>query len=205
MKMLPFIHSNFKRHIKVPNAFVLRTLMVIFVAWICIQCKSNSLDEIEQLIRIGEVLPVSTSENITLIQSDSGEIKAWVHAPIIDSYKEVNEMPYDLFSKGLIAHFMDTLGEVETTVTSEYAIYYPRKNTIILTKNVVVTNIDGDRLNSEYLEWNSNMKKIFSNDFVKITTASEIIYGDGFEADQEFTYYKIKNIKGIISTQDEDL
>ena len=35
--------------------------------------------------------------------------------------------------------------------------------------------------------------------FVKITTADEIIFGDGFESNQDFTKYKIFKIRGTIS------
>jgi len=39
---------------------------------------------------------------------------------------------------------------------------------------------------------------------VKITTADEVIYGDGLESNQDFTKYKIKNIKGTIHLKEED-
>jgi len=36
---------------------------------------------------------------------------------------------------------------------------------------------------------------------VRIITASQIIYGDGMEANQDFTHYKILNPKGIIAVK----
>jgi hypothetical protein len=40
-----------------------------------------------------------------------------------------------------------------------------------------------------------------SDRFVKITTAEEIIFGDGFEANQDFTRYRIFNVKGRITVK----
>ena len=68
---------------------------------------------------------------------------------------------------------------------------------------MVTIDVDGDQLSSEHIIWTSKTQKISSDDFVKITTADEIIYGDGFEANQDFTDYKISHIKGVISI-DED-
>jgi LPS export ABC transporter protein LptC len=168
-------------------------------------CSGNSMDEIEQLIIENEDMPVSTSKNITLLLSDSGNIKIEMTAPLVERFLEIDEPPYDLLSEGMMVEFFDSLGNVEANVKCNHAIHYPEKELLILTKNVVVDNIDGDVLNSEYLVWNAKTKKITSNDFVKITTGDEIIYGDGFEADQDFTNYQIRNIKGIISVDDEDL
>ena len=58
-------------------------------------------------------------------------------------------------------------------------------------------------MNTEQLIWDIGQKRIISDAFVKITTADEIIYGDGLESNQEFTKYIIKNIKGIISVDEE--
>ena len=45
-------------------------------------------------------------------------------------------------------------------------------------------------------------QKLLSDEFVKITTKDQIIYGDGFEANEDFTKYKIFKTRGtILSTQ----
>jgi LPS export ABC transporter protein LptC len=168
-------------------------------------CGGNSMDDIEQLNIENELLPVATSKNIRLILSDSGEVKIEMRAPNLERFIIEGEPPYNLLSSGMEVNFFDSLGNVDANVKCEHAIHYPEKQILILTKNVVVVNIEGDRLNSEYLIWNAKTKKITSNDFVKITTGDEIMYGDGFEADQDLTNYEIRNIKGIISVEDEDI
>jgi hypothetical protein len=66
----------------------------------------------------------------------------------------------------------------------------------------VVINEKGDKLNTEHLMWDKKKRMIYSNAFVKITTADEVIYGDGLEANESFTKYKITKIKGTINLKD---
>lgn len=46
-------------------------------------------------------------------------------------------------------------------------------------------------------------KKIYSDQYVKIINEEGIIHGKGFEANQDFSGWKIKQTSGIISIQDE--
>jgi LPS export ABC transporter protein LptC len=71
-------------------------------------------------------------------------------------------------------------------------------------RNVVVVNEKGDKLNTEHLIWDKNTRMIRTEEFVKITTEDEIIMGNGMEADEHFTKYKIKQIKGIISIKENE-
>lgn len=47
-------------------------------------------------------------------------------------------------------------------------------------------------------------KKIWSDKFVTITTKNEILMGDGFEARQDFSKYKIKKLKGTVTIKEEE-
>ena len=71
--------------------------------------------------------------------------------------------------------------------------------------NVEVVNVNGEKLNTEHLIWDEQKKKIISDDFVKITTAKEIIMGKGLEANQDFTQYEIKEVTGTIRVEDNQL
>ena len=70
-------------------------------------------------------------------------------------------------------------------------------------ENVVVVNDKGEQLNTEYLRWEEKKGKLFSDQFVKISTADQIIYGEGFEAEQDFSSYRIFKTKGIINVKQE--
>ena len=194
-----------KNHTKVLSTKVLGTFLFFSFALLLVGCGGNSMESMEQFADDGVDHPISTSKNVKVILSDSGNVKIIMRAPLVERFTQNEEEPYDLLSEGMHVDFLDSLGNVDANVTCEHAIHYPQKKILILTKNVQVYNVDGDKLNSEYLVWNSKTEKITSNDFVKITTGDEIIYGNGFEADQDFTNYQISDIKGVISIDDEDI
>ena len=74
------------------------------------------------------------------------------------------------------------------------------KNDLMLAENnVIIKNTRGDILETEKLNWDQNKKEIFTNEFVKITTKNEVIYGIGLESNQNFSKYSIRNIKGVIT------
>ena len=203
MKMLQYIQISINKFMKVPSTFVLGTFVLSMLVVFMTSCESNSLEEIEQVSLPGKELPISTSINLMIEFSDSGEVKIIMKAPIMERFVNTGGHPYDLMKEGIEIQFMDSLGNIEGQVLSKYAIYHPKKDILILSNDVRVFNKDGDKLNSEYLTWNAKTRKIKSDDFVKITTADEIIYGDGFVANQDFTNYSINHIKGIISVKDE--
>lgn len=200
--MLPFTQNKTIQNNKVLSALALRTFIVLTVLVFFTGCE-NSREEIEQLTYETIELPASTSKNVHLNYSDSAQIKIKLFAPVLDQYS-TKDQPYDLMPEGLTIEFLDSLGNVEAQVIANHAIHYPKLNILELSNDVRVFNVDGDRLNSEHMVWNSKTQKITSDDFVKITTGDEIIYGDGFEANQDFTGYKISHIKGTISIDEEE-
>jgi LPS export ABC transporter protein LptC len=93
----------------------------------------------------------------------------------------------------------DNNGGVKSRITADYGINYQRDQKMEVKKNVVVVNEKGEQLNTEHLVWDQKQAKLLSDAFVKITTKDEIIFGTGLEANEDFTRYKIFNIKGTLS------
>nr|MBP6335704.1 LPS export ABC transporter periplasmic protein LptC [Bacteroidia bacterium] len=91
---------------------------------------------------------------------------------------------------------------VKSRMDADYGVRYEKEQKMEARKNVVVVNERGEQLNTEHLVWDEKRQKLTSDQFVKITTKDEIIYGNGFEANQDFSKYKIFNIKGTISIND---
>lgn len=205
MKMLPYIQIRNIKSIKVLNTRVLGAFMLFSLVFFLMGCSSNSLEEIDSFTEKGKVQPMTSSENLVLNFSDSGMIKVTIKTPLIERYVGTVGDSYDLMPQGLVIDFLDSLGNIESIVKSNHAIYYSKKELLVLTIDVEVSSASGDRLNSEHLIWNSKTHKVKSDDFVKFTTHDEIIYGDGFEANQDLTDYTMNHIKGIISVEDESV
>ena len=65
-----------------------------------------------------------------------------------------------------------------------------------------VRNKKGETLNTEHLIWDKKKSLIRTEGFVKIHTKDEIIYGDGFESNDDFTEYTITNIHGMVNVKE---
>jgi hypothetical protein len=64
---------------------------------------------------------------------------------------------------------------------------------------VVVNNKKGETVNTEELNWSPTTKKIYTDKFVTITTADEVLKGEGLDTDQDFSYTRIRKPTGIFS------
>jgi LPS export ABC transporter protein LptC len=107
--------------------------------------------------------------------------------------------PITELSKGMKISFYDVNMNVISRMKSSYAIHYEQEHRWEARNNVEVVNLKGEKLNTEKLIWDERENKLLSDNFVKITTSKEIIMGNGFEADQDFSHYKIFNVTGHIT------
>lgn len=177
-------------------------------------CK-NDVAEVNSITAATEkAKPIETSINIELLYSDSARVRSRLKAPLVEHY--LGKKPYYEMKKGMDVVFYNQFGKEENKLTANYGIGYDNENgqnqgaanqgkmNIMEAKgNVVVLNEKGDKLNTEHLTWNSVTKKIYTDEFVKITTKDEVIWGDGLEAEEDFSEYEIKHVKGTIALKDE--
>jgi LPS export ABC transporter protein LptC len=113
------------------------------------------------------------------------------------------ENEYIEFTKGVDMIFYDADGKESGHMKAKYAISYNKKEQMIARNNVELWNAEGKRLDTEELIWDQKSGRIHSEKFSKITSPTEVIYGDGFESDQDFSKYRIVNISGIVSVKNE--
>ena len=177
------------------NHMVRLTIMAVFILISFISCE-NDLDKVK-LYSKGQAIPTETAKSIKIIYSDSAKVQVEITAPVLDHYSTEN--PYIEMPKGLKAIFYNERMEVKSQVVADYGVRYEREQKMEVRKNVIVTNEKGSTLNTEHLIWDEKKAKLMSEEDVKITTKDEIIFGKGFEANEDFTKYKIFNLKGTIS------
>ena len=159
---------------------------------------SNDLETIKEIsIQNQSVFPVETIKDCEIIYSDSSKVRVLLSAAIMNRFN--HEKKYVEIEDGLKVHFFDESGKKESELLSDYAIIDEENDVMQAQKNVVVRNVNGDVLESETLNWSQEKQEIFTDDFIKITTANEVIYGQGLVSNQNFTKYTIKKIKGTIS------
>lgn len=176
----------------------LKSVTALLLAVTLFACE-NDIEEVNAISR-KEKFPIETADSIEVIYSDSGKILMKITAPLMEHY--VGDSSYIELPKGVHVIFFNDSLQPQTELTAEYAINKESESIMEAKRNVVVVNEKGDKLNTEHLIWDKNTRMIRTEEFVKITTADEVIMGNGLEADEHFTKYKIKQIKGIISIKE---
>ncbi len=163
----------------------------------------NTTAEIAE-ISFEEGGPNEVTSNVTIYYSDSAIVRVKLTAPTIERYYgQSADEEESLFPDGVDVTFLSTKGEEESHITAQWAKRYGDGKLLEAKNDVVVVNQKGEKLNTEHLLWDTENHLITSNAFVKITQDDQIIYGDGLESNEDFTKYKINNIKAIIDVPDE--
>lgn len=143
-------------------------------------------------------LPTETGKNVYITYTDSGFAKARIFAPLMERYTS-DDRTETVMRKGITAYFYNRNRKVDSFLKSKYAVRNDRDKRMTARNDVVLVNNKGDSLFTEELIWDETKQLIHSDKFVRIATPTEIIMGDGFESNTEFTRYKITSFRGTIS------
>jgi len=109
------------------------------------------------------------------------------------------EKPRQEFIDGVNVTFFSPNNRAQSTLTAKHAVRYDKTNQIHITKNVVWESANGERLETEELIWEERSGRVYNNNrFVTVIKSDEIIYGHGFEANQDFTEWTINAIEAVL-------
>lgn len=172
------------------------------IPFLLLQGCVNSMDDIREVSDTFQG-PAESQKGMNLTYSDSGMVKLIVKAPKADNFPHAEE-PFLEFPEGMDARFFDRMGKEESTIRANYAQRFPKLLRWEARGNVVVTNAKGEKLETEHLIWSEREQKIWSEEFVTLSRGTEVIMGQGFEADQNFTTYTIKKVTGTISIEEDE-
>lgn len=142
-----------------------------------------------------EDLPAITAEGFEMLVSDSSVIRSKMQTPLLIKHDNEKD-PYIEFPKGVKIVEYDAKMNVISSITAQYAKNFTGEDRWEAKNNVIAVNLKGDTLKTEYLVWDPKNKKIYSDQFVKIIKKDQVYTGIGFESNQDFTSYHIKNLKG---------
>jgi LPS export ABC transporter protein LptC len=148
-------------------------------------------------------VPSLTVENNRTVQSDSGKIQLILSFPLLEQYDNV-EKPYWEFRKGIRVDFYDGDTVPQGSVTSKYARYEESNELWELKDSVVVVNSKDERLETELLYWDQKKDFIYTDRFVKMTSAENITQGFGFESDSHMKRRVIKKVSAVITIDEEE-
>ncbi|MFP4023800.1 MAG: LPS export ABC transporter periplasmic protein LptC [Thiohalospira sp.] len=198
MKKLRLEQQN-KKTVKYSQKIIIPVLAGIIILFSA--CEKSDIEKVNTLTQHLDAPTISVT-NTEIIYSENAALQIKITAPEINRYLD-REEPYSEFPEGLYVQFYDSTQTPSSSIQANYAIYDEEEKLWTAENNVVAINEEGDTLNTEYLIWDMNAKKVYSDRFVRIVNKDGIIHGTGFESNQDLSNWKIKKTSGTINIQDE--
>ena len=183
---------------KTPETYIKSTIIAaLFIgAAILFSACENDLKTIKAFSSPKD-LPILYAENYKSTYIDSGQVRNYLEAPVLQQF-ESDGNPFIEFPKGVILDKFDGQKRILSSITANYAKQYTKEKKWEAKNNVIAVNNEGDTLKTEHLIWEESTGKIYSERYVKFVHDDKIIYGNGFESDQNMENWRIKDVEGII-------
>jgi LPS export ABC transporter protein LptC len=163
-------------------------LLIIFVLTSCNEIQQES----DMPIYEGPILELT---NTTSYYSDSSVVRIKLQAPKQLEF-ENNDRE---FKEGIYLEFYEPDGSLSSNLKANYCYYYAKEDKWRALGDVIVKNIaNNEQLNTEELFWVPDDEIVYTNKFVRIETEGEIYMGEGMEAKQDFSWWRIENSRGTI-------
>lgn len=132
-------------------------------------------------------------------------VKGKLTAPYMLRY-ERTDSPYAEFPRTLHVDFYNDTLRTESQLDAHYGKYFTNLDKVFLRDSVVVKNLlKGDTLRCHELWWDQHTEKFTTDKPVRIYTKDKTLFGTGMEADQNFRWYVIKKLTGIVLTSGSDI
>lgn len=147
-------------------------------------------------------VPGMTTYDIVSLVSDSGVVRYKIIADRWDVYDQLTPSKW-AFEEGVyLERFADSL-TVDATVKADTAYYYDKSKLWELRGDVHIENLQGEIFDTQLLFWDQDREKVWSDLFIRIQQKDRIITGYGFNSNQQFDRYTIRNTEGIFPIDEE--
>jgi len=186
--------------------YYLKTLKKIFAKFIFIItfffiCACHSHYKKVKIFEYDGKFPDESASKIEIVMSEDGQITFTLFAPVMNKY--YGENPFIDFPEGITVSSYSN-GEKHSTLTADYAINEEHTERMEAHGNVVIVDlVKQESVLTEKIIWDKKNKRIFSDvEVTKIKADGTVSKGDGFESDEKFTNYVIRNPKGEILAEE---
>ena len=180
---------------------IITILAIVVVLFFTVACNDEKPEKIGA-IKNRMTIPKLHATDITTVISDSGITRYRISAPVWNVYDKAAQ-PYWEFPNGIIFEKFDANLKVDANIHSNYARFNENDQIWELRGNVKMTNIQGELFETPQLFWNQRQEKFYSDSTIRITQATHIITGIGFESNQTMTNYTIKKPQGIFPVDEK--
>ena len=173
-----------------------RSVIILVFMFFLFGCEENP-EKLDSMVYNG---PTIELDNVTTLYSDSAVVKVKLETP--------RQLEFDNndreFPQGLHLELYDPDGSVVMTLTADYCYYYHESDTWRALRNVVIKSLKtGEKINTEELFWEPKKQSIHTTKFVRVETEDEILMGEGLEAKDDGSWWKILKARGTIDLNED--
>jgi len=133
-------------------------------------------------------LPDEIVGNFMTEETDSGRVNWKLSSP--EGRRFEKQQVFLLQSP--VIQFYDDVGALQSTLVSKKGEYSHQTGDMLAYGDVVVTTVEGDRLETDSLRYFNQEDKILSDSFVRLKRGNDLITGVGLECDHNLSSVDIK-------------
>lgn len=164
-------------------------------------------------------IPPEEADSVVSYLSEGGmdkgvleaKIKGKLTAPYMRRFQRTDS-PYAEFPRTLHVDFyqdsvsMNQKPVIESKLDALYGKYLNVQNKVYLRDSVVVRNVlKGDTIHCQDLWWDNSTGRFSTDKPVRIYTRTQILFGIGMDADQNFRWYNIRHMTGQVWTSGNNI
>jgi LPS export ABC transporter protein LptC len=175
------------------------TLILILIS-ICSSCSQRKGEDAAGSANTQEVLPAYSLEDVTHYQYEAGNLMLKIMFEHGDFYDEQQELRVE---KCRFVYY-DINGNRVSTGQSEKAVLYKDRSQLVAEDDVVVISEEnGGKLQTDYLEWRGDDAQFVTESFVTITRQNgDTLQGIGMITDVALNYVTVKrDVRGSIEAE----
>lgn len=189
-------HSIFSRFVTSKMHSFYRSISIILAMLLLAGCR-NSPESIREF-SINSSSPELEVDSLHLLYTEEGQLVAEVTAPLMRNMTREGG-DFDEFPQGIEVLAYDDSGRVNSMIRASYAIYQRKDKLWDARYRVVAVNEQGDSIETEQIFWDEQHKRVYTSANVKVRTSQATLFGRGFESDDRFENWEIKEPTGVIS------
>jgi LPS export ABC transporter protein LptC len=164
-------------------------------------------------------LPPEEADSVVSYLSEGGmdkgvledKIKGKLTAPYMQRFQRADS-PYAEFPRTLhVDFYRDSVSinqkpVIESKLDAHYGKYLSAQQKVYLRDSVVVRNVlKGDTIHCQDLWWDQHTEKFSTDKPVRIYMPDKTLYGLGMDADQNFRWYTIRKLTGVVLTSGNNI
>ena len=170
----------------------MKSIRLLLLSIILVACTNDS--KLVQGFVSDKEQAIEQIKGAELLHTENGKIKVRIVANKIERFQ--NQQPGLIFSEKIEVYFYNDSSELQSTLMANDASIDEDKKIMLAQNNVVLISSDDKKLETEELVWDEKQDKIYTDKKVKITTGKEVVYGEGFTSNPDFSQYSITKIHG---------